>query len=375
MKKMTMRRCLSILTVLLLCMSIGAQGHFYQAEPTFAVTDQDLNDLDKEIKAKEKKLKEGKKEEKEMMQSIVDLEEKIGDLDAEIDNAQQDLEVLTKDLKKAQKAVKRQNRDLSKRLRAMYKNGSVGFMDVLLHSGSFSDFLTNLDMVQRILANDEEVLKDLEKAHKRIAKKKKEVEELEAELTSARATASYERNEVQQQKEALTRANKQTADDIGDLEAEREALEAKLAAQSQAGEISNSGTSKYSGGAFLWPLPSSSNVTSNYGWRNCPFHGREFHAAIDIGAASGADIVAAASGKVIQAGWYGGFGNSVIIDHGGGLSSQYNHCSSVYVSYGQKVKRGDSIAAVGSTGFSTGPHLDFRVYKDGSAVSPWNYLQ
>lgn len=363
-----MKRTFNIFIAVLLILSLCA--------PAALAKEESLKDLDKQIKEKKQELKEGKKKEKEMLQDIVNLERTIDELDGEIQNSEQDLEKLTKDLKKAEKKVKRQNRNLNKRLRSMYKNGSVGFMDVLLNSGSFSDFLTNLDMVQRILQSDEEVLADLEKSQKKIKKKKKEVEELKKELTYARQTARNERADVARQKEALTKANKQAVDDIGDLEKEREALEAKLAAQSQSGEISNSGSSKYKGGAFAWPLPSSSTVTSNYGWRDCPFHGREFHAAIDIGGVStGAAIVASAKGKVVHAGWYGGFGNSVIIDHGGGLLTQYNHCSSVNVSVGEKVKKGQTIAAVGSTGYSTGPHLDYRVYKDGNAVNPWNYLQ
>ncbi len=342
---------------------------------TAVVSADELKDLDKQIKEKKAALKEGKKKEKEMMDDIVDLESTIDQLDGEIENAEADLEVLTDELEKARKKVKKQNRDLSKRLRNMYKNGSVGFLDVLLSSGSFTDFLTNLDMVQRILKNDEDVLEDLKESHELIKKKKKEVEELQAELEEAQATAVAERANIAQQKKELAAANKREADDIGDLEAEREALEAKLAAESANGDISNSGNSKYKGGQFLWPLPASHTVTSEYGWRNCPFHGREFHAAIDIGGAStGSPIVASASGKVIHAGWYGGFGNSVIIDHGGGLTTQYNHCSSVNVSAGQKVKRGQTIAFLGSTGYSTGPHLDYRVYKDGNVVSPWEYL-
>ena len=334
-----------------------------------------LEDLNQKISEKKQQLKEGKKEEKEMMDSLVELEQTIDELDTEIGSSEQRLEKLTKQLKKAEKQVKKQNRDLEKRLRSMYKNGSAGFLDVLLHSGSFSDFLTNLDMVERILKNDEDVLKDLQKAHDRIEAKKAEVEKLQDELTAARATASQERGEVAKEKERLAEINKQTADDIGDLEAERERLEAELAAKSASGDISNSKSSKYKGGAFLWPLPASTTVTSEYGWRNCPFHGREFHAAIDIGdAPTGSAIVASASGKVIQAGWNGGFGNSVIIDHGGGLTTQYNHCSSVSVSEGQKVKRGETIAALGSTGYSTGPHLDFRVYRDGVVQNPWSFL-
>ena len=359
---------------LLLALILGLAMIF--PDPSLAAKDeQSLKDLDKQIKQKKEKLEQGRKKEKEMMDSIVDLEKTIDDLDAEIQNAGEDLEVLTKDLKKAQKKVKIQNRSLNKRLRNMYKNGTVGFLDVLLNSGSFSEFLTNLDMVERILKNDEEVLADLEEAHRLIKKKKKEVEDLQEELNAAQATAENERSEVARQKKELEKVNDRTADDIGDLEAERKSLEAELAARSQRGDISNSGSSKYGGGTLLWPLPASHTVTSEYGWRNCPFHGREFHAAIDIGGVgTGAAIVAGAGGKVIHAGWYGGFGNSVIIDHGGGIITQYNHCSAVLVSQGEKVKRGQTIAQVGSTGYSTGPHLDFRVYKDGNADNPWNYL-
>ena len=340
-----------------------------------AVSASELSDLNKEIKQKQQELKEGKKQVKEMLDDIVDLEKDIDTLDGQIATASENLEVLTEELEKAKKKINRQDKNLNIRLRNMYKNGSVGFLDVLLNSGSLNDFLTNLDMVQRILKSDEKVLANLKEAHALIKKKKKEVEELQAELEEARQTAQYEKAEVTRQKRELTKANNQTADDIGDLEAEREALEEKLAEQSRKGEISNSGTSKYKGGVFLWPLPASSEVTSNYGWRDCPFHGREFHAAIDIGGApEGSAIVASAKGKVIHAGWYGGFGNSVIIDHGGGLTTQYNHCSSVNVSVGQKVNRGDTIAFLGSTGYSTGPHLDYRVYRDGSVISPWEYL-
>lgn len=333
-----------------------------------------LKELDNQIKDKKEQLEKGKKQEKEMMDEIVDLERTINDLDAEIASGEKDLEQLKADLEEAKKRVAKQNKDLSKRLRIMYKNGSVGFMDVLMNSGNFTDFLTNLDMVQRIFENDQDVLKRLEKAHKTIKKKKEEVESLQQDLIYAQQTAESEKINVSEQKEALTKANKQAADDIGDLEAERKSLEAELAAKAAEGKISNSKTSKYKGGAFSWPTPGYTTVTSEYGWRNCPFHGREFHAAIDIGADSGANIIASSGGEVIQAGWYGGFGNSVIIDHGGGITTQYNHCSSVLVSEGQKVKKGQTIALVGSTGYSTGPHLDFRVYENGNAVSPWSYL-
>ena len=115
-------------------------------------------------------------------------------------------------------------------------------------------------------------------------------------------------------------------------------------------------------------------MASGYGWRICPFHGREFHGAIDIAGNGGAPIVASAAGKVIRAGWNGGFGYSVQVDHGGGLVTMYNHCSSFAVSVGQTVSKGQTIAYVGTTGSSTGNHLDYRVFKDGTTQNPLSYL-
>ncbi|MFV0466977.1 MAG: murein hydrolase activator EnvC family protein [Lachnospiraceae bacterium] len=132
---------------------------------------------------------------------------------------------------------------------------------------------------------------------------------------------------------------------------------------------------KYNGGTFAWPVPSSTRVTSDYGARPAPTAGAStFHKGIDIGAAGGADIVAAADGTVIFAGYSSGAGNYLMVDHGGSVYTVYMHCSSIVVANGTKVTRGQVIAKVGSTGISTGNHLHFGVSQDGSYVSPWSYL-
>lgn len=135
----------------------------------------------------------------------------------------------------------------------------------------------------------------------------------------------------------------------------------------------------YSGGGFAWPVPGHTTVTSGYGWRNCPYHGREHHSGIDIGAPSGSKIVAAADGKVVSSRYEGGYGNCIIIDHGNKLYTLYGHCSSLIAKSGDAVKKGQKIAKVGSTGNSTGPHLHFEVRKGSNSsknhVSPWNYLK
>ena len=127
-------------------------------------------------------------------------------------------------------------------------------------------------------------------------------------------------------------------------------------------------------GKYVWPCPSYSRISSGYGNRTCPFHGKEFHDGVDLAAASGAPILAFGPGTVTKSGWNGGYGNYIGIDHGGGLMSFYGHASALYVKQGAKVTAGQKIAAVGTTGSSTGCHLHFGMHKNGSSVNPLNYV-
>ncbi|HEV7180248.1 MAG TPA: M23 family metallopeptidase, partial [Candidatus Baltobacteraceae bacterium] len=148
-----------------------------------------------------------------------------------------------------------------------------------------------------------------------------------------------------------------------ELEAEREA------ARRAAGISGKPLPSEGGPGSFSWPV--SGTITSPYGWRSNPFGGSpDFHPGLDIAAPAGTTVTAAASGTVILAQWYGGYGNFVMIDHGGNISSGYGHLSAIYVSVGQKVQRGQAIGAVGSTGHSTGPHVHFEIRVNGKPVDP-----
>lgn len=153
----------------------------------------------------------------------------------------------------------------------------------------------------------------------------------------------------------------------------------KIQAKGYIGEKQNSQTGMYNGGKFAWPVPGNTRISSPYGWRQCPFHGREFHSGIDIPAPMGTSVVAAANGKVVSSGYQGSYGNCVIISHGNGLFTLYGHNSSLKVRNGEKVKKGQPIAGVGSTGSSTGNHLHFEVRKGGNShgnhSSPWDYLK
>ena len=138
--------------------------------------------------------------------------------------------------------------------------------------------------------------------------------------------------------------------------------------------LSGGGSGRFSG-SMAWPVPSSSRITSDFGPRICPFHGKELHPGIDIGAPSGSAIVAAGKGEVLYAGYRGGYGNTIILDHGNGVTTLYAHqrAGGIKVSTGERVTKGQRIGTVGSTGYSTGPHLHFEVRVNGTPKNPMSY--
>ena len=310
-----------------------------------------LSELRKQISEKQSELDEGKKQEESLSQKLNELEEAIA-------QNEDKLIVLEEDLRAAE-----QTTNLNSRLRNMYKNGSVGFLDVLLNSGSFSEFLTNLDMVELIYSSDKDVLDDLQAAYDEVEEKKTEVETLQAELNESKEVVEAEKAEI-------AASNEETEKMLDELQADADRM-----TQTIINNGSSSSNSSYLGGQMAWPVPSSSYISSPFGYRIHPIYGySKLHTGMDIGASSGSAIVAANAGTVISSGWNGGYGKCIVVDHGGGVTTLYAHCSALYVSVGQSVTRGQQIAAVGSTGNSTGPHCHFEVRINGSYVNPYPYV-
>lgn len=351
---------IALLTVFTLCIE------------TSLVSAESLSDIRKKIEQKEEELEKGEKQEKSLASQVTELEEELGELEAAIAEGETKLVKLEKELEKAKKKLEIQNKNLNARLRNMYKSGSIGFLDVLLDSGSFSEFLTNLDLVKRIYSSDQNFMDELQEAHDEVEDKKNKVETLQAELKASKSTKERQKANVEAKKKEIAASNEETEKMIDELQADADALVAKIQSESKS---TSSETSKYDGGEMAWPVPSCHTITSYFGYRIHPIYGySKLHTGLDIGASYGASIVAANSGTVIMAGWYGGYGNCVIIDHGGGITTLYGHNSSLSVSYGQTVSRGQHIANAGSTGNSTGPHCHFEVRVNGNYVDPLNYL-
>lgn len=384
-----MKKKLSIITALFLAFMLAFST---AAVSVYADNKSDLKDVRNEIEDKEDELEQGKKEEKRLAAEIKELEVKISEsenklaeLNGDIKKTEKKIVKATADLEKAEAEVAEQNENLNGRLRAMYKNGSVGFIDVLLSSGSVSEFIMNYEMVKKIYSSDKSILEELQANYDLINAKKQELDNLQAGLVNQKQEQLALQEELKADKAAVAKKkgivsanNDALEDNIADLKAEAANIEALIQKDAQSSGGGGSGGAEYTEGQFTWPVPGWTRVSSDYGWRVCPFHGNEFHTGIDIPAGYGEPVVAAASGTVISACYQGSYGNAVLISHGGGLYTLYAHNSSLTVYPGQQVSKGQQIARIGSTGSSTGNHSHFEVRNGasyGSDVSPWGYLK
>lgn len=323
-------------------------------------------------------------EKEEVTNELTEVTKKVEAAQAEVEEIQSDIETKEAEIAIAAGEIETLKMDMSAReeglndrLRAMYKNGSVGYLDVLLGSNSISEFLNNVEMIQRIFKNDQETLKFLEEQHDVLEEKQTVLENEKAELGQQKAKQAEKQEALETSKAELQKqldAINAEADRISaEIKARQEAL-AQQQAQQQQQQGNNGNNGGYTGGALLWPCDSTI-ITSEFGYRIHPLTGIwTGHTGIDIGCNMYAPIYAAEAGTVILAEEYGGYGNAVVIDHGNGMTTLYGHNEELYVSVGQRVSRGETIAGAGSTGWSTGPHLHFEVRVNGDYVDPMGYF-
>ena len=340
---------------------------------------------------------------------------KVKELESRLSKKRQEIADTESALNKAKEQEKKQYRNMKKRIQFMYENGQTSYVEMLLSADSFTDFLNAVEYITQISQYDRKVLKEYQNMQVTIADTQKTLETDYASLQSLQAKVQEEKQAVAALESAKKGELNDVADDLTDAQTVAKAYEAEIQAQNEviaqiqaaqkraaeqqaaqqqaqaaeenqgatdaAGENQNTAQNTtpsgngQSTGSMMWPCPSSKRVTSDYGPRTSPTNGASSnHKGIDIGAAYGADIVAADGGTVLVATYSSSGGNYVIIDHGGGLCTVYMHASSLTVSAGQTVSKGQVIAKVGSTGISTGNHLHFGVTLNGVYVSPWGYV-
>ena len=332
------------------------------------------------------------------------LQDYIKEIDADLNNRQKEITKLSNDLAEKedqlsqteaelQAAVEKSERQyaaMKERIKFVYENGNQSYIELILKAKSFSDFINRAELVSQVYEYDKNMLLSYEELQKTIAATKEQLEADKKSIQTMQANAEYEKKQLQIVADAKEAQVKQYETDIEGMEEkikeyDREIkeqnaiirqLEEQVKKQKAAQADAGASTPKYTGGKFTWPCPSSTRITDEFGMRMHPtLHVMKMHDGIDIGAAYGSDIVAACEGTVVAAAYNSSMGNYVMIDHGGELYTIYMHCSSLNTSVGAKVKAGQSIAKVGSTGRSTGNHLHFGVRLNGSYVSPWNYLK
>ena len=298
------------------------------------------------------------------------------DVKGRLDKVQSDIYENTELLNKTEKELKVKNKKLAKRVRDIYINGQISYVDVLFGAKDFSDFLTRMDILKRIIKHDYDLIMKVKADREIVMNTKAKLEKDKADVELLVADAEIKQKNMLDKKQAqqvlLDKAEY-------DRDVSQQAYEEIMAASQEITRMIQRsqmvGGSYVAGGsgAMIWPL--NGPITSEFGWRTHPIFGTQrYHSGLDIGGDYGLPIVAAASGTVIHAGWISGYGYTVIIDHGGGITTLYGHNESLLVGEGESVSQGQTIAMCGSTGNSTGPHCHFEVRENGEPVSPYSYL-
>lgn len=342
-----------------------------------------LRMLEKKIEAQRKLISSAKKKEKSVLSEISRLEREISRTQNEIDTLEKkekavsrNIELTTNDINRAERHLAERTQILNERLVRIYKAGDISYLEILFSAASFSELLINWDLLKHIINQDKQLIAAITAERNELERKKQELEQNREQLRNIKQEKSIKEEQLENTNEqkkdtlaAIQRERKKYEEALEELERESKELEQIiLRLQSSKGEYHGTGI-------FTWPLPGYHRITSDYGWRYHPIlHEYRMHTGIDIAAPKGTKIVAADSGKVIYQGYMGGYGNVIIVDHGNGKSTLYAHMSAFTASEGQMVTKGEQIGKVGSTGWSTGPHLHFEVRINGSPVNPWSYL-
>ena len=368
--------CLAL--CLILTVSFGMQGLRVNATNMSSITSDS-------IRNKQDQIKQAEKEREQMKSNLSNLEQIKKDLETQKTNLKNYVTQLDQNLSQ----IENQKDAMIRRIRIMYEKGDSYILDMMLKAESFSDFLNRADFMDLIMAYDRQQWKDFMENRKYIELCKEELEAEKAILDEAKAGVEQEQANMEalidQKNRDITayesditnkeQAIKEYKQSIADQDAEIAALEAAIAAEKKKILEASGTVLTYDGGTFKFPLATYTRISDDYGNRIHPTLGIEqFHNGVDFAAPKGTAIYAAYDGQVVAATYSNTMGNYVMIDHGGGLYTIYMHASALYVSKDDIVVRGETIAAVGSTGRSTGNHLHFSVRKDGAYTSPWNYL-
>ena len=388
-------------------LTLGTVFSSYATSKAIEDAKKKVSSMEEEKKKVESTLKEleGKKSDtaayvKELDRNLSALAGELTKLEGDISQKEEQIEEAKVELETAKITENRQYEDMKLRIQYMYENGQTGLLESMMQSESIAELLNRAEYASQITSYDRKMLEEYRKTRQEVALKeealKTEHQELltlqdstkakqssvktlmaskEAELASYETKIASAQGEIDQYNADIKAQEEHMARVEAEIRRkEEEARKAEEDKKNQSTAVGDS-TVKKGNTNFIWPCPASGRISSAFGDRSSPTEGASTnHKGIDIPAPSGSSIVAAADGKVVISTYSYSAGNYIMIDHGGGLTTVYMHCSQLLVKEGETVKQGQTIAKVGSTGYSTGPHLHFGVRSGGSYVNPSGYV-
>ncbi len=389
--KNNQRSVLRALAGVLCVLAVAGCVAFWGMLDSDAITQKEVDKLKNQLssitaqrKELEKELSSLDKQQATMADQISVLDKKIAAAGEEIDlqlelitTLAQLIAVKEAELQQSEQRVDEQYELMRMRIRFMAERGSKSYLSILLSAESFSDFLTRMEVIRSIVRHDNSVFDSFRTACKEVSDNKAELElaydEAEAQEKKLEENKKTLESEMAQREAKMTELiakEAQAKKEYNSIAAEEDRLIADV--RDAVNELAKQESSVYVGGKFQWPLPAVNNVvTCVYGMRTHPITGvYKLHTGVDLRAGSGTTIYAANKGKVITSTYNTAYGNYVVIDHGGGVATLYAHMTKRLVNVGDTVKQGQKTGTVGSTGYSTGPHLHFEIIKDGDYIDP-----
>ena len=377
-------RIIKVLIILIvMCIILIALTKKSYSDYVSSLKDQQAN-LQSQLEASNAQVEIIQSDVSEIVSEIATLNEEITSQELEVEllrkqkqELQQTIEKTEEELETATADYNKQKQLLEERLVASYKAGETSYLDLLLQSSSLSEFISNYYMIEQIVSNDTKLLANINEQKKSLELSKLELKKQKKQLNETMVDSENKAVSLENMKviknshiAQLSEEEAKYTNEIIEMQNQIKRVEAEIldAANLNIGY-------DYVGGEMAWPVPGYSRISSPYGMRTHPITGvYKLHTGTDISAPMGASFIAANDGVVVKAGMNTAYGNMVMINHGGGVSTLYAHGSEILDEVGQEVKRGDEVLKVGSTGYSTGPHAHFEVRINGQYVDPIPYI-
>ena len=379
-----MRKNLCIVLILLICFVTTFTYAENETENSTTDLQTQRDELQNQLSEANGELEEVQSNLSENLQQIEKLDEKISTAEQQLEEQESKITELKESISKIETELntvtekyEKQRKLFEQRLVATYEAGETQYLDILLKSKSLSDFLSSYYIITELAELDNDLISELEEKKDTIDLTKQKLENEKEELATIIENQTRVSRTLQNTKKMRESFIEKLSDEEKNLQAKIDEINAQYEeVNKQILELAQQGLdTAYIGGELAWPVPGYTRITSKYAMRVHPITGQyKLHTGVDIGAPTGANFIAANDGVVVKAGMNTAYGNMVIIDHGGGISTLYAHGSEILVQVGQQVKRGDPVLKVGSTGYSTGPHAHFEVRINGVTTDPLPYI-